>query len=70
MKRPIAYFAGTGRGIPATVLSNKDFAALGFFCCGIRNEDTAGALLLFFHTFDDHTVMQWTEFHVLFPLVN
>lgn len=29
MKRPIAYFAGTGRGIPATVMSNFDFAAIG-----------------------------------------
>ncbi len=29
MKRPIAYFAGTGRGIPATVMTNYDFAAIG-----------------------------------------
>ena len=29
MKRPIAYFAGTGRGIPATVMTNFDFAAIG-----------------------------------------
>ena len=29
MKRPVAYFAGTGRGIPATVMTNHDFAALG-----------------------------------------
>ena len=29
MKRPIAYFAGTGRGIPATVMTNFDFATIG-----------------------------------------
>jgi 3-oxoacyl-[acyl-carrier-protein] synthase-3 len=29
MKRPVAYFAGTGRGIPSTVLRNSDFASLG-----------------------------------------
>ena len=29
MKRPVAYVAGTGRGVPATVLTNHDFAARG-----------------------------------------
>jgi hypothetical protein len=29
MKRPIAYIAGTGRGVPAKILKNDDFAALG-----------------------------------------
>ena len=29
MKRPVAYFAGTGRGAPATVMTNHDFAARG-----------------------------------------
>ena len=29
MKRPIVYFAGTGRGVPATVMSNFDFAKMG-----------------------------------------
>ncbi|MEP6494535.1 MAG: beta-ketoacyl-ACP synthase III [bacterium] len=29
MKRPVAMFAGTGRGIPAKVMTNHDFAALG-----------------------------------------
>ena len=29
MKRPIAYFAGTGRGVPAAVMTNFDFAAIG-----------------------------------------
>ena len=29
MKRPVAYFAGTGRGIPATVMTNFDFAKIG-----------------------------------------
>jgi 3-oxoacyl-[acyl-carrier-protein] synthase-3 len=29
MKRPLAYIAGTGRGIPAKVMTNHDFAALG-----------------------------------------
>ena len=29
MKRPIAYFAGTGRGIPSTVMTNFDFATIG-----------------------------------------
>ena len=29
MKRPITYVAGTGRGIPAKVMTNHDFAALG-----------------------------------------
>ena len=29
MKRPIAYIAGTGRGIPAHVMTNHDFAAIG-----------------------------------------
>ena len=29
MKRPIAYVAGTGRGIPTKVMTNHDFAALG-----------------------------------------
>ena len=29
MKRPIAYLAGTGRGVPAHVMRNADFAALG-----------------------------------------
>jgi 3-oxoacyl-[acyl-carrier-protein] synthase-3 len=29
MKRPIAYFAGTGRGVPANVMTNFDFAAIG-----------------------------------------
>ncbi|MEX2180091.1 MAG: beta-ketoacyl-ACP synthase III [Gemmatimonadaceae bacterium] len=29
MKRPIAYIAGTGRGIPATLFTNADFASIG-----------------------------------------
>ncbi len=29
MKRPLAYFAGTGRGVPSSVMTNQDFAALG-----------------------------------------
>ncbi len=29
MKRPVAYIAGTGRGLPATVMTNHDFAAMG-----------------------------------------
>lgn len=29
MKRPIVSFAGTGRGIPATIMMNADFAAIG-----------------------------------------
>src|SRR3954466_30253 len=29
MKRPIAYVAATGRGIPATVFTNADFASIG-----------------------------------------
>ena len=29
MKRPVAYFPGTGRGIPATVMTNFDFAKIG-----------------------------------------
>lgn len=29
MKRPVAYIAGTGRGVPATVMTNHDFAARG-----------------------------------------
>ena len=29
MKRPYAYIAGTGRGIPATVFKNAEFAAVG-----------------------------------------
>ena len=29
MRRPVAYVAGTGRGIPAKVMTNHDFAALG-----------------------------------------
>ena len=29
VKRPVAYIAGTGRGIPAKVMTNHDFAAIG-----------------------------------------
>jgi 3-oxoacyl-[acyl-carrier-protein] synthase-3 len=29
VKRPVAYIAGTGRGIPAKVMTNHDFASLG-----------------------------------------
>ena len=29
MKRPFAYIAGTGRGLPATVFTNADFATIG-----------------------------------------
>ena len=29
MKRPIAYIAGTGRGVPAHIMTNHDFAAIG-----------------------------------------
>lgn len=29
MKRPVACFAGTGRGVPATVFTNHDFASVG-----------------------------------------
>ncbi len=29
MKRPLAYIAGTGRGLPATVMTNFDFAKIG-----------------------------------------
>ena len=29
MKRPVAYVAGTGRGLPATVMTNHDFAGRG-----------------------------------------
>jgi len=29
VKRPVAYIAGTGKGIPAKVMTNHDFAALG-----------------------------------------
>ncbi|CAA9341441.1 MAG: 3-oxoacyl-[acyl-carrier-protein] synthase, KASIII [uncultured Gemmatimonadaceae bacterium] len=29
MARPLAYFAGTGRAVPASVMTNHDFAAIG-----------------------------------------
>jgi 3-oxoacyl-[acyl-carrier-protein] synthase-3 len=29
MKRPLAYLAGTGRGVPSTVMTNFDFAKIG-----------------------------------------
>jgi len=29
MKRPVAYFAGTGRAVPSNVMTNFDFAAIG-----------------------------------------
>ena len=29
MKRPYAYIAGTGRGVPATIFKNSEFAAIG-----------------------------------------
>jgi 3-oxoacyl-[acyl-carrier-protein] synthase-3 len=29
VKRPVAYLAGTGRGVPAGILTNHDFASLG-----------------------------------------
>jgi 3-oxoacyl-[acyl-carrier-protein] synthase-3 len=29
MKRPVAYLAGTGRGVPSTIMTNNDFAAIG-----------------------------------------
>jgi 3-oxoacyl-[acyl-carrier-protein] synthase-3 len=29
MKRPVAYIAGTGRGLPSTRMTNHDFAAIG-----------------------------------------
>jgi 3-oxoacyl-[acyl-carrier-protein] synthase-3 len=29
MKQPVAYIAGTGRGVPAKIMTNHDFAALG-----------------------------------------
>ena len=29
MMRPLAYFAGTGRAVPASVMTNHDFAAIG-----------------------------------------
>lgn len=29
MKRPVVYFAGTGRGVPSTVMTNFDFAKIG-----------------------------------------
>jgi 3-oxoacyl-[acyl-carrier-protein] synthase-3 len=29
VKRPLVYFAGTGRGVPSKVMTNHDFAALG-----------------------------------------
>jgi 3-oxoacyl-[acyl-carrier-protein] synthase-3 len=29
MKRPVAYFAGTGRGLPAARMTNHDFATIG-----------------------------------------
>ena len=29
MKRPVAAIAGTGRGIPPTVVTNYDFPAMG-----------------------------------------
>jgi 3-oxoacyl-[acyl-carrier-protein] synthase-3 len=29
MKRPFAYIAGTGRGLPATIFTNADFATIG-----------------------------------------
>ena len=29
MRRPMAFFAGTGRGVPAHVMTNHDFASLG-----------------------------------------
>ena len=29
MKRPVAYIAGTGRGLPATVFTNSEFASIG-----------------------------------------
>ena len=38
MKRPIAYIAGTGRGVPAKVMTNHDFAALGH-----RDDRTSGS---------------------------
>ena len=29
MKRPIAFFAGTGRSVPTNVMTNHDFAGIG-----------------------------------------
>ena len=29
MKRPTAYLAGVGKGVPAHVMTNHDFAAIG-----------------------------------------
>jgi 3-oxoacyl-[acyl-carrier-protein] synthase-3 len=29
VRRPVAYFAGTGRGVPSTVFTNHDFASVG-----------------------------------------
>src|SRR5687767_15581450 len=29
MKRPVAYLAGVGRGVPDTVIHNNDFASIG-----------------------------------------
>src|SRR4051812_15627302 len=29
MKRPVAYFAGTGKGVPAHVMTNHDFGKIG-----------------------------------------
>ena len=29
MKRPVAWIAGTGRSVPAHVMTNHDFAAIG-----------------------------------------
>jgi 3-oxoacyl-[acyl-carrier-protein] synthase-3 len=51
MKRPIAYLAGTGRGVPARIMRNDDFAALGLDTSdewivsrtGIRERRIAGA---------------------------
>jgi 3-oxoacyl-[acyl-carrier-protein] synthase-3 len=51
MRRPIAYFAGTGRGVPARIMRNDDFAALGLETSdewivsrtGIRERRIAGA---------------------------
>ena len=52
MKRPVAYFASTGRGVPATVFTNADFAKVGIETSslapfsGIAGRNLNGALKL------------------------
>ena len=47
--------------------NRNNFALIGFFGGGVRNNDARSGFTFFFEALDDHTIVQRTDFHSISP---